>query len=86
MPYMKDYEPHGSNYLDTNQLAERGWTKALIEQFLGEEDTRIPVNHYMNFSGKCLWQRGRVGRAERSAAFRTALERSLARRGKKFSK
>ena len=86
MPYMKDYEGHGPRYLDVNQLSERGWTKALIEQFLGEEDMRIPVNHFMNFSGKGLWQRGRVGRAERTASFRAALERSLARRGKKFAK
>jgi hypothetical protein len=67
-------------YLDSNQLAMRGWTASLIERFLGEADLWLPVNHWANWTGKRTYFLERVELAEASVEFRTEFERSARRR------
>jgi hypothetical protein len=67
-------------YLDIEALRRRGWTEALVAKFLGEEDRRVAVNHWLNFAGKRVYFLGRVEQAESSAAFQKAYLASLRRR------
>ena len=67
-------------YLDSNQLALRGWTASLIKRFLGDADLWLPVNHWANWKGKRTFFLERVKLAEASVEFRTEFERSARRR------
>jgi hypothetical protein len=67
-------------YLDSNQLALRGWTASLIKRFLGEADLWMSVNHWLNRTGKRTFFLERVELAEASDEFRTEFEKSAWRR------
>jgi hypothetical protein len=67
-------------YLDSNQLALRGWTASLIERFLGEADLWLPVNHWANWMGKRTFFLERVELAEASEEFRAEFQKSARRR------
>jgi hypothetical protein len=67
-------------YLDSNQLATRGWTASLIERFLGEADLWLPVNHWANWKGKRTFHLERVELAEASDEFCAEFEKSARRR------
>ena len=62
-------------YLDSNQLALRGWTASLIKRFLGDADLWLPVNHWANWKGKRTFFLERVELAEASVEFRAEFER-----------
>jgi hypothetical protein len=66
--------------VDAEDLSACGWTEDLIRKFLGEEDDRLPVNHYATLRGKRLWKMGRVASVERSEEFQDAFAVSIARR------
>jgi hypothetical protein len=67
-------------YLDSHQLALRGWTASLIKRFLGDADLWLPVNHWANWKGKRTFFLERVELAEASVEFRAEFERSARRR------
>lgn len=67
-------------YLDSNQLAMRGWTAALIERFLGEPDLWMPVNHWANWKGKRTFFLERIELAEASPEFQSEFAKSARRR------
>ena len=66
--------------LDVYDLYARGWTDALIRDFLGTPDGWEAVDHFRNTTGKRLYFRERVERAEASDAFGPAYQASLRRR------
>ena len=74
-PYPVDH-PH----LSREELRERGWTTGMIVRLLGREDRRDAVNHWANYSGKCMYAVDRVERIESLPRFQTAFENSLKRR------
>ena len=51
-------------FLSSSQLKERGWTPALITQFLGEPDATKPNPHYRAAAPMRLYARARVEVAE----------------------
>ena len=67
-------------YLDSNQLATRGWTAALIERFLGKPDLWMPVNHWANWKGKRTYFLERIELAEASPEFQAEFAKSARRR------
>lgn len=68
-------------YLDHAQLADRGWTRALVARFLKRPDSWGTVNHWANFKGKALYDTERVIAAETSVEFAATFSRSLRLRG-----
>ena len=71
-------------YLETSNLVSRGWTRGLVERFLGQPDRWLPVNHWANYQGKRAYFLERVQQVEASDSFQKAFERSL-RRGRRVS-
>lgn len=67
-------------YVTVVDLHARGWTRTMIEQMLGREDDREPVNHWLNFQGKKVYNRQRVEAHEATEVFRTSFRRSASRR------
>jgi hypothetical protein len=67
-------------YLDVKALASRGWTRSLVQRFLGAPDQWGPVAHWANFTGKRVYFLGRVEQAEASQDFQSAFRLSVARR------
>lgn len=55
-----------------DDLRNRGWTRTLIDNFLGTEDYRNPVDHFRNYSGKKMFIRRRVELIEASPEFESA--------------
>jgi len=66
--------------LDTNMLHQRGWTKTLIKQFLGDPDYWMPVPHWLNYIGKRTWLISNIIRAEQTNNFQKAYQASIRRR------
>ena len=66
--------------LDVYDLYARGWTEALIRDFLGTPDGWEAVDHFRNTTGKRTYFLERVERAEASDAFGSAYQASLRRR------
>ena len=67
-------------YLDVDRLHQRGWTRTMIEQLLGEPDDWEPVSHWANFRGKRLYSLSRVSLIEASPKFQEVFVRSALRR------
>lgn len=67
-------------YLDRFQLAERGWTRTLIERFLPNPDRWATVNHWRNYTGKATYFVEKVIAAENLAEFKKAFQASILRR------
>jgi hypothetical protein len=65
------------DYLTQTQVIERGWTRTLVQRFLGEPDKQV------NNSGRRgkinLYARGRVVARERDEAFQFAREKAARR-------
>jgi len=72
-------------YLEATHLVSRGWTRNLVERFLGQPDRWLPVNHWANYQGKRAYFLERVQQVEASESFREAFERSL-RKGRRVSR
>lgn len=64
-------------YLDHAQLADRGWTRALVARFLKRPDSWGTVSHWANFKGKALYDTERVIAAETSVEFAAIFARSV---------
>lgn len=73
-------DPDDIRYLDHAQLADRGWTRALVARFLKRPDSWGTVHHWANFKGKALYDTERVIAAETSAEFAAIFARSVRRR------
>ena len=73
-------DPDDIRYLDHAQLADRGWTRALVSRFLKRPASWGTVNHWANFKGKALYDTERVIAAETSAEFAAIFARSVRRR------
>ncbi len=73
-------DPDDIRYLDHAQLADRGWTRALVARLLKRPDSWGTVNHWANFKGKALYDTERVIAAETSAEFAAIFARSVRRR------
>ena len=67
-------------YLDLNQLGARGWTKSLIEKYLGKPDRWKQVAHWQNFTGKATYFLSRVILTESQAPFQSDFQASIRRR------
>ena len=67
-------------FYDVQGLQARGWTKTLIENFLGEPDEWWSVNHFRNFQGKKMYSADRVKQIEMSNEFINAFLDSMRRR------
>lgn len=65
---------------DTKQLRERGWTKAMIRDLLGDPDDKLSVGLPYYSSSKHLFRQDRVEAIEASHEFREAFRRSACRR------
>jgi hypothetical protein len=68
-----------SPFLDSWDLEQRGWTKTLIDNYLGDPD-QVEQGHWYNSSGKFTYSDERVETVESSSEFRTAFIRSIKRR------
>lgn len=66
-------------YVSLKGLKARGWTEALVRQFLGPEDRTVPNPHYASAPPMRLWALERVEAVEGTEAFRQALERARKR-------
>jgi ankyrin repeat protein len=79
-------EPAKDQNVKTNEdftvedLLKRGWTRTLIDHFLGTEDYRNPVDHFRNYSGKKVFIRRRVELVEASPEFENSFVASAKRR------
>ena len=73
---------HGrdDNVIGIEDLKKRGWTDAMIRDYLGDEDLRTSVDHWANFSGRKVWFIERVNAAESMADFKERFLASLRRR------
>lgn len=67
-------------YLDHVQMAQRGWTRALIARFLRAPDRWDTVNHWLNYKGKATYFVERVMAAEHQPEFKRKFAVSIARR------
>lgn len=67
-------------FLSVAELAQRGWTEALINRFLGEPDRWKPVDHWRNASGMRSYFLERVQNAESREEVHKALLDSARRR------
>lgn len=64
-------------FLTSSDLIEtRGWTRRLIEKFLGVPDDFVSVNHWLNWSGKRAWLIQTVELAEMTREFELSFLRS----------
>ncbi len=45
-----------NGYLTVQELMDTGWTRGLIDRFLGPPNRLLPVNHFRNFHGKKAWR------------------------------
>ncbi len=61
-------------------LKKRGWTDALIRDYLGKEDSWEPVNYWEDWRGKRAYYQTRVIEVEGSEEFCQAFLRSVHRR------
>jgi hypothetical protein len=77
---MENSNPEAQLDLTVEDLLQRGWTRGLIDLFLGNEDYRNPVNHFRNYSGKKMFMRRRVELVEASPEFECAFITSAKRR------
>ena len=68
-------------YLTVEDLLDRGWTRGLIDRFLGPPDRRFPVNHWLNWSGKKAWRVEWVELTEMTQGFEVGFLRSARVRG-----
>ena len=56
-------------YFTRADLRARGWSKRMIALLLDRHDTRLPVNHWANYSGAAAYDRSRVFVAEATQDF-----------------
>jgi hypothetical protein len=77
---MKDQNAKTEEDFAVEDLLKRGWTRTLIDHFLGREDYRNPVNHFRNYSGKKVFIRRRVELVEASREFECSFTASAKRR------
>lgn len=73
-------------HVNLNQLRARGWTKTLIERYLGDPDRWESVDHWANFRGRATYLAQRVMLVESQADFKydfgaSAHRRRLSREG-----
>lgn len=68
-------------YIDRAALAQRGWTRRLVERYLPKPDRWATVDHWLNYTGKALYFAETVRLAEARADFRKDFEASARRRG-----
>jgi hypothetical protein len=79
-------EPAKDQNVKTNEdftvedLLKRGWTRTLIDHFLGTEDYRNPVDHFRNYSEKNMFVQRRVEVIEASPEFERSFLASAKRR------
>lgn len=69
-----------AGYYTVEDLVDRGWTRGLIDRFLGTPDRRFPVDHWLNWSGKKAWREEWVELTEMTQGFEAAFLRSAKRR------
>ena len=62
------------NQITKKAVKERGWTEALIREFLGSPDDTKPNPHYKNGADMLLYDEDRVDRIENSMEFIRAKE------------
>jgi hypothetical protein len=63
-------------YLTVKDLLGRGWTRGLINRYLGMPDRRFPVDHWLNWSGKGAWRIEWVELTEMTQGFEAGFLRS----------
>jgi hypothetical protein len=86
MPFLLMNLPHPGppfrygQQTDMEDLLKRGWTRTLIDHFLGTEDYRNPVDHFRNYSGKNMFVQRRVELIEASPEFERSFVASAKRR------
>jgi hypothetical protein len=73
-------DSYTSPAISLDDLRKRGWTIAIVQRHLGDEDRRDAVTHWANFSGKKMYLLARVEMAEASSAFAEEFARSAQRR------
>ncbi|RJQ74205.1 hypothetical protein D5S17_23330 [Pseudonocardiaceae bacterium YIM PH 21723] len=68
-------------YIDTTELKEqRGWTKAMIEKFLGEPDRTAPNPGGRGAARVKLWLFTRVQEIEATNEFKLRMAQAITRR------
>jgi hypothetical protein len=77
---MEDQKPKTNEDFTVEDLLNQGWTRTLIDNFLGREDYRNTVDHFRNYSGKKMFVRRRVEAIEASSEFEDAFMVSAKRR------
>jgi hypothetical protein len=78
-------DPAMKKVQNRKDLRARGWTEALIRDFLGDPDGTSSVAHWANYRGCDHWDSHRVIAEEKTEEFEQALGRSLKRRRKSQS-
>lgn len=76
MPQLEYFGPG----LGMDDLRGRGWTRGLIDKYLGDEDRRDSVDHWANFAGKKVYLVARVEAAEAMPEFQMDFLASARRR------
>ena len=67
----------GEEYLNKSNLKVRGWTEALIREFLGRADASMANPKYRYAAPQQLFLFDRVKRAEEREDFQAALDRTV---------
>lgn len=67
-------------FLGHMDLAARGWTRALVQRFLGKSCRWMSVHHWLKYIGKATYFAERVMLKEASVDFKAAFAASCARR------
>lgn len=63
-------------YLAVRDLVTRGWTRGLVQRYLGPPDRLFPVVHWLNWSGKKAWGIEWVELTEMTSGFEAGFLRS----------
>lgn len=69
-----------SKHLSMQGIKARGWTDALIRDFLGDPDKLVKNPHYRTAPPCKLYTRARVERTERCPRFKARMEKIVAQR------
>ena len=65
-----------AGYLTVQDLLDRGWTRGLIDRYLGPPNRRFPVHHWLNWTGKNAWRIEWVEMTEMTQGFEAGFLRS----------